>query len=795
MRLFSKALSGPKIEAFLKILPFLKETFGNKVFAVDEAIRRVNAQPDLRVWCHKSSKVDQSAKDKAQQDGLTTLDLQNACHCFAGGTQSSVTDLDTGEEFVPLQKAEGKRMAYQIVEEQEEGAKESHARKRTESTSDTRNRATDKLEIDADGRALTEIGLANFKAFGGPQTVPIRPLTLLFGPNSAGKSSVIHSLLLGKHCIEGNDVNAHVLSEGGGGVDLGGFQQYVFQRDRNLNTVWSATIGTGSLPSREIGSYLGDAESVRLDIEVGMGAFEFAHAKQLIDPSNLEPVWKYIPTGRYGFRHNPAVVKCTFIVDGQVLATFKRIDPLEGEEVYWDEEVEDLLDLQRSEISKRWGTEDVLRPDYLNVAHPIIRDYFEAVLAASTLLRFTDRDYEFLSGKIQDVFARSVNLLCSDFLPMPVPLSPDFHSHPLTPGEIAVAKGARHEQLGEVLELFVPRIFFQLSLEVTTALRQDLESIKYLGPIRVYPARHFTINSEQGLGWKSGGGVAWDRLVQDERLLRSVNEWLNDKDKLDTHYRLWTDFLVSGQDIVRDGVQREEKRMDVAFREFKDRAFEFYPNFGKGAEDEKGDSPTAESDLAVYIGGQSDSELHRIWETAVAESGEVEGVETWYYDTRWYSSSPLTFLELRDDKTGTNVSHRDVGVGISQVLPVLVYALAPRTSIVAIEGPEQHLHPGLQAKLADVFITAAKEHENTFILETHSEHLILRLLRRIRETNEGRHVDDGLALTPSDVSVVYAQPSISGEGTVLHHLEISDEGEFESDWPDGFFEERDEEIF
>ena len=48
---------------------------------------------------------------------------------------------------------------------------------------------------------ITEYQIANFKAFGSPQTLPIRPITLIFGPNSSGKSSIFQSLLMLKQTI------------------------------------------------------------------------------------------------------------------------------------------------------------------------------------------------------------------------------------------------------------------------------------------------------------------------------------------------------------------------------------------------------------------------------------------------------------------------------------------------------------------------------------------------------------------------------------------------------------------
>lgn len=76
----------------------------------------------------------------------------------------------------------------------------------------------------------------------------------------------------------------------------------------------------------------------------------------------------------------------------------------------------------------------------------------------------------------------------------------------------------------------------------------------------------------------------------------------------------------------------------------------------------------------------------------------------------------------------------DVGFGISQVLPVItLLQYVPEGSIVLLEQPEIHLHPLAQAALADVLIQAATHRNVQIILESHSEHLLMRLQRRIAE--------------------------------------------------------------
>src|SRR5947209_8751934 len=81
------------------------------------------------------------------------------------------------------------------------------------------------------GRGLRGFQLGNFKAFAGTQSIPIRPLTLIFGSNSSGKSSVIHGLLLARHALDTGQIDISRTALGGESLDLGGFRQYVHRRD------------------------------------------------------------------------------------------------------------------------------------------------------------------------------------------------------------------------------------------------------------------------------------------------------------------------------------------------------------------------------------------------------------------------------------------------------------------------------------------------------------------------------------------------------------------------------------
>jgi predicted ATPase len=141
----------------------------------------------------------------------------------------------------------------------------------------------------------------------------------------------------------------------------------------------------------------------------------------------------------------------------------------------------------------------------------------------------------------------------------------------------------------------------------------------------------------------------------------------------------------------------------------------------------------------------------------------------------------------------------DVGFGLSQIIPILAASLSDHKEVIMVEQPELHIHPRLQANLGDLFITCAKEGKQ-FILETHSENLLLRLLRRIRNTHENSLKDrPELEFDRSQLAVIYVLPreheNNKGNGARILTLHVDRTGEFLSEWPDGFFEERDKELF
>ena len=152
-----------------------------------------------------------------------------------------------------------------------------------------------------------------------------------------------------------------------------------------------------------------------------------------------------------------------------------------------------------------------------------------------------------------------------------------------------------------------------------------------------------------------------------------------------------------------------------------------------------------------------------------------------------------TTLQLVTAGSELPVRTSDVGVGISQLLPVVVAALDDdRPGITAIEQPELHLHPAMQVELGDLFAKSVTL-GRVFLIENHSEHLMLRLLRRIEETHDNELPEGKPPLKPRQVSVVFIE-QIDGEVRATP-LRIDETGEFIDRWPSGFFRERAAELF
>ncbi|WP_291321186.1 DUF3696 domain-containing protein [Desulfonatronospira sp.] len=552
---------------------------------------------------------------------------------------------------------------------------------------------------------ITSLHLGNFKAFAKSQNIPIKPITLIFGANSSGKSSIIHSLALVHEAMRTGELDQFRTELGGSSIDLGGFRQYIHRRQTSLRMEWGLSMGTGNFTGR-LKEILEPVDDLALDIAIGMP----------LDDQD-QPI----------AGSKPNVISYELESQGETLLR----------------------------MSKRPG--NLMALDMLPYKHPVVRRLITALLESFTTTgSVTEKDIQALEKPIAEIIA-GLRGRMGAFLPKGIKDDSLDEESAQKLSFFPVSRGTRQEDLAKAVRFFLPRALDELIQELNTVVHAEIKRLQYLGPLRSYPPRHIAFADHDDINWRAGGGYAWDVVRRNKEVRDKVNKWLSDDKKLSTHYELLIRNLLTLDDIDAD----YEEKIEQIERAYVD---DDYDRLGGNNEEN--------------IGGDLFGTLYGVLSEIKNKEADLANIQE---------------LILVDRRTDTQVSHRDVGIGISQVLPVLVSAYGSKSMIVAIEQPEIHLHPALQAELGDVFIESALADNNTFLLETHSEHLILRILRRIRETSEGELEEGATPITPDQVSVLYVQPD--KKGSQVLHIPVNKEGEFDRPWPQGFFAERARELF
>ncbi len=170
-------------------------------------------------------------------------------------------------------------------------------------------------------------------------------------------------------------------------------------------------------------------------------------------------------------------------------------------------------------------------------------------------------------------------------------------------------------------------------------------------------------------------------------------------------------------------------------------------------------------------------------------------VNDWYKN---HFNCPYQFLKspsgygvaLADANSAMPLLPSQVGAGVSQIFPFVVAAVKPDIGMISIEQPELHLHPAWQVEIADLMLTQTNQYsaDKLFLIETHSEHMVLRLLKRIRDSQ-----DASLPLDSKLAQIIFCEV-FDGE-TRIRPIGITQDGDFDTAWPNGFFEERGKELF
>lgn len=521
--------------------------------------------------------------------------------------------------------------------------------------------------------SITSITIANFKCIREPIRIEFKPVTLLFGPNSSGKSTILQALHYAREVFERENVDPGQTIGGGKPLDLGGFENLVCNHDLSLPIIikFDLDLIDEDLPVYVPKEYISGGIPYLDELAEASGYASRTTKTAWVEIRICYSDWLQKPivdTYEVGINDN-LLARITASKDGkQVILSYYDWDYTGHDDVATEVQpdfIENNVPLnifgQRSALP-RWG-------------QPLD---IEGSVKYSDLV--DDNDPKGVGRYLIDYgFSK-------------------MHTWVVGPGEM---------------------------------VRDALRKLLYIGPLRELPPRNYLPERSPDAARWSSGIMGWDILYRAEKsFIKDTNRWLTRKDRLNSGYRIEV---------------KRFKELDI------NDPITLMLSEGPGLE-------------------------------------EIEIVQSRVNDLPVKSR-----VAIREEITGIELMPQDVGIGISQVLPVIVGALHVKDGIFSIEQPELHIHPAFQVALGDLFVSQVQEKTVCFLLETHSEHLMLRFLRRIRETSEDELPPGKWPLKPEQLAIYYVE---QGEkGVTLTKIRVDKDGEFIDRWPKGFFSERAEELF
>ena len=169
--------------------------------------------------------------------------------------------------------------------------------------------------------------------------------------------------------------------------------------------------------------------------------------------------------------------------------------------------------------------------------------------------------------------------------------------------------------------------------------------------------------------------------------------------------------------------------------------------------------------------------------TVLGANRELEGKVAHYlerlidrvFQVRYIGGTANFNLQARDRATGLVCDLVNEGFGTNQLVTILTKCLREEASTICIEESEIHLHPELMDKLVDVFVSIAQDEGKSFVISTHSEHIVLSLLNKVAKHK----------IKPEDVCVCYL--SKEGKETKIEKQEVNEKGQVKGGLK-GFYE-------
>lgn len=525
---------------------------------------------------------------------------------------------------------------------------------------------------------LKSMTLENFKCFHQPVKIDFSQITMLYGPNSAGKSSILQAICYMAEVLKGN-LDVDITSHGGEEMDLGGFQNLLYNHDLNNTMKIGFELDVDDMDMRPFKMFENDDNYNNLkNIKI---LFELKY-------SNLEHI-PYVSAVKYTL--NDKKQYGLFSSDDMSKWTIS----LSSHSV---DEVNLSIDIDNTNTEDAFDSNDILK---------IIEQYDSSI------------EYIMPEGK---------NKLGA----LPRPIKDNYlHIFPVdTEDNIIISDEegnypSDYNQNHEYNKRWSNIVHLPLNI-----LKNLVSQFRLIGPIRKIPARNFLPQKTKDIGRWMDGLAAWDAI----------------QNLSDDEFNLLNKFL--GEEYLNSGYQFRKKELSYI-------ATAFIKNM-------------------------------------TSESFNTSIINNYKTDTKQWV--------LWDEKNNIEVKPHDIGVGISQLLPFLIAMIYDIRrdgiiNMVAIEQPELHIHPKMQVELGDVLINRAQMGMPLFI-ESHSEHILLRLLRRIRQTTNDEVPPERKQFYPENLSILYVNPpKDNNQSPQIYKLRVDKDGEFKDRWPEGFFAERGQELF
>lgn len=604
---------------------------------------------------------------------------------------------------------------------------------------------------------LRAMELENFKAFGERTRIEFAPITLIFGENSAGKSTILQALNLLKQTRESRELGAALLPRTEGGfVDLGSFKELLFNHDtkRVLSIRLDIDGGHGSQLKRKQSRERESIESESLGIEVNFGRSQ----KSAVVRLRSMAIFSTQASGRVASFVPSPISKSklqSLIRDSEIMLRIRELGRLtrstsgiRAAKCSWLTDRDSFWESLFAEAKEQaTAISSALKGDGLaNVAS---RTQFEADREEMKRL------YEEARKTLSEAESLAKDGLGND--QSLTRLVEDMQA-------IEESFGERLDKL-DIAENYYKEAVAREAPERTSSIASAIEFYESDFSLtafiqRMRAAELGSLVGIDGFTPLPVPSTLHERLPE-LRVLRSPA----------------TVEQVLSVDVVALAV-KAGRLMETAL----DR---LYPMGPYRRPPERWYIFTGTSPQDVGYRGELLPDLLFRHPKLVKDVNEwLDRLEVGYHlkvqpvGTKARDLFEVRLLDRRRHRP-VDVALSDVGFGISQILPFVVQSLAGKQQIITIEQPEVHIHPRLQADLGDLLAAAIDRPRNhRFIIETHSEHLVLRMQRLIRKQK----------LRPEDVSVIYV--SRSEKGSEAKRLHLDDDGDFVDDWPGGFFPER-----